>query len=337
MSWPSVTIAVLAFNRRDALDRALAHTVGEAEYPGDVRVVVVDNGSTDGTEAMLRERYPRVEVIRLEDNRGVPAWNEAFAVATSDYVLVLDDDCYLEPGGLARAVTEAERRDAGLVSLRVVAEADRNYAFTDEYRTGLLTFWGCAALIRRDALEAAGPFDPGIFIWAHELDFTMRLLDRGFRHLYLQEVTAVHMKAPGNDAFVERPYRVNARHWGYIAGRRLRLRDVPPVLGNLCAQSALWGVRWDRRAFKALPDVLRGGAGGLRRRDPVRAEVSSLYRRRFRDFAGPWPLLRTPADRLRRGAGSRQKAQRRRHDQFFDERFYPTKNGELVVFPVRND
>lgn len=185
---PRVTAAVLAYDRREELATTLRLLRDELEYPaGRLDIVVVDNASADGTAAMVRRDFPEVELIELPENVGVAGWNAAFARARGEYVLVLDDDCALTGDGLERAVRAAREQDADLVSF-FVASPGEDADFSTEFATGLLSFWGCAALIRTHALERLGGFDPAIFLWAHELDFTMRLLDAGLTHLHLPEV-----------------------------------------------------------------------------------------------------------------------------------------------------
>ena len=72
-------------------------------------------------------------------------------------------------------------------------------------------------------------YDPQIFVWANELEFMLRFYDAGFRHLHLPEVVAVHMKetgAPWTDYIVARAYRINTRHFAYVAGKLLRPRHA---------------------------------------------------------------------------------------------------------------
>src|SRR6476620_8500002 len=117
---PSITIVFLVYNRRDELRVSLQKMLHESDYPrerGDV--VVVDNASEDGAAEMVREEYPEVQLIRREVNTGVSAINDGFAVATGDYVLGLDDDCYLPPAGLRRAIALAQEHQADLVSFGV--------------------------------------------------------------------------------------------------------------------------------------------------------------------------------------------------------------------------
>jgi GT2 family glycosyltransferase len=133
-----VTIVFLAYNRRDKLRESLRRMLAEPEHDrGLLDAIVVDNASTDGTAEMIREEFPDVQLIERQENVGVSGWNDGFAVAQGDWVLALDDDCYLPPGGLGQAITAAHEHGADLVSFKVVSTYDPEQAFTQTYRTGL--------------------------------------------------------------------------------------------------------------------------------------------------------------------------------------------------------
>ena len=304
MSRPTVTIVFLAFNRRDELRESLRRMTTESDYPRDrVDLIVVDNASTDGSAAMVRDEFPQMRLIERQTNVGVSGWNDGLAEAGGDYVLVLDDDCYLPPDGLTRAVQAAEARHADLVSFSVASTHDPAYLFSEKYRTGLLSFWGCAWLIRRSALDTLGGFDPEIFIWANELEFMLRFFDRGYRHLHLPEVVAQHMKPPRDaDAPMDlRGSKINARHFAYIAGKLLHPRDAAEALVALLARQVRDGLLDYPVVLRALPDTLLGFVHGLRNRDPVRnAEVSRAFRRNFESFASPWWVARPVGELVRK-------------------------------------
>ena len=293
---PSVTIVIVVYNRRDELRETLRRMLSESDYEsGRVDVIVVDNASDDGSAAMVREEFPAVHVIDRETNIGAPAWNDGFAVARGDYVLILDDDCYLPPDGLRRAVAAAEEHDAGLVSFKVVSTKDPDWVFTDRYPTGLLSFWGCAWLIRADALAELGGYDPEIFMWTNELDLTIRLYDSGYSHLHLPEVVAQHMKPPepADGGLDVTGYRRNARNWAYVAAKLLRPRDVTAALLALMARSVRHALRQDPRAISGIPLTVAGCIHGLRHRRAVRsAELSRFYRANFHSFVNPLLLAR---------------------------------------------
>jgi GT2 family glycosyltransferase len=289
MTLPLVTVDVLSHDRREKLATSLRTMQRELGYPQDrLELIVVDNGSTDGTREMLRRDFPEVRLIENE-NVGVAGWTRGFEVGRGDYFLVLDDDCYMGGDSLERAVRAAEAQGADLVSFRILSSEDRSFEFNSHYRVGLLSFWGCAALISRRAIDKLEGFDPNIFIWANELEFTMRLLDAGFRHLFLPDVEALHMKPPPGP-FPPDAYAIHTRHLAYIAAKLLRPADAALGLANLAARVIAKPSHWG-----ALPALVEGARRGARVRSPVRGRVSRLYRRNFRDFAAPVSYLRADA------------------------------------------
>jgi len=309
VSAPTVSIVFLVFNRCEELRLSLRKMLHESTYPADrLEVIVVDNASSDGSSEMVRAEFPDVRLITRGENCGVSAWNDGFAIATGDWVLQLDDDCYLPPDGLERAVQAAQAHEADLASFAVVVAHDPTYRFDLKYRTGLLTYWGCAVLMRREVVQELGGYDPGIFVWANELEFMLRFFDRGYRHVHVPEIVAIHVKPvpkttePGHwsEYLRSRAYLVNTRHFAYVAAKLLKPRDAFEAFVALHVSAMRDGVRVDRVAFKGVVECTRGFWMGLRRRDPVRsAEISRTYRRSFHSFASPWWLSRPPSEWVR--------------------------------------
>jgi glycosyltransferase involved in cell wall biosynthesis len=351
MTLPPVTIVFLVFNRREELRTSLREMLFETDYPADrLDVIVVDNASTDGSAAMVRDEFPRVRLIERATNRGVSAWNDGFAVATGDYVLALDDDCYIPGDGLRRAVEAAQAHAADLVSFTVQAASDPSYRFTThEYDTGLLTFWGCSVLFRREVLEVLGGYDPQIFVWANELEFMLRFFDRGFRHLHLPEVASVHMKPLPHarpDYYTSPAYPRNMANIAYVAGKRLHARHAVGALIAMLATTVRNGYLVHPSARYAQPSCVAGFVRGLRHRDPVRsANVSRAFRLNFHEYASPWWWSRPPQAlilalllhvlelawlRVRRVLPRRGPD---RHERYFRERarFYPDEAASLQL------
>lgn len=331
---PSVSVVFLVYNRRSELRESLERMVGGCGCdPDRLEFIVVDNASTDGSAEMVARDYPQVHLIARQENVGVSGWNDGFAVARGEYVLALDDDCYLDADALRRAVEAARNAAADLVSFTVVSSYDREHRYSKVYPTGLLSFWGCAVLIRRAVLGAIGGFDPRIFIWAHELEFMVRFFDHGFRHLHLPEVVAVHIKEVGKTGrlnYLASPgYRYNGRHFAYIAGKLLRPRDALEVFIARVAVHLREGIRENPAALRALPDCFAGFFQGLRHRRPVRnPEVSRTYRLHFHSFASPWWFSR-PLSHMLRGDYSRYPDGR--VEKYFAERsrYYPEVTATL--------
>lgn len=343
---PRVSIVFLVFNRREELAVSLRQMLEEDDHDAARReIIVVDNASQDGSADMVRREFPSVRVIQRTVNCGVSGWNDGFAVATGDWVLALDDDCYLPPGGLQRALDAAREHHADLVSFSVSSSHQPGFRFTDAYRTGLLMFWGCAVLVRRSVLDELGGYDPEIFVWANELEFTLRFFDAGHRHLHLPEVTAVHMKEPGDGEsadYVTNPnHSHNARHWAYIAAKQLQAGDAAAVFAALLATILREAVRVHPVALRSLPAAVGGFRHGLRHRAPVSRSISATYRRSFHSFAGPgwysrplWEILRDAPRRLGRTALGRPNPKPPgRGEESFERhrRFYPRSAAVLQL------
>jgi hopene-associated glycosyltransferase HpnB len=177
--WPSVAIVVPARDEATVLPGSLPTLVGQ-EYPGPVRVILVDDNSTDGTRALVRTRWPSVAIV---DPGEPPAgwagklWALRAGVAEAgevDFLLFTDADIAHRPDSLIALVRAAEEHRLDLVSqmarLRVSAAWERLvvpafvyffallYPFRWSNRPGARTAaaaGGCG-LVRRSALERAG-------------------------------------------------------------------------------------------------------------------------------------------------------------------------------------
>jgi len=344
----SVTIVFLVHDRRDELRTSLRKMLDESDYDAaKVDVVVVDNASSDRSADMVAAEFPQVRLIRRTANNGVSGFNDGFAAARGDFILALDDDCYLPPDGLRRAIEEAQRLDADLVSFGVTSSFDPSFRFDRFYRTGLMTFWGCAALMRRAVLDALGGYDPEIFVWANELEFTMRFYDHGFRHLHLPDIVAVHMKERplGEVEYLESwQATMNARNFAYSAGKLLWPADAAIVMARLLARHLRAALRIDRTAALGIPEMLRGFAHGMRHRERLKhATVSRAYRSNLHDFASPLAhsrplgqiMLGLPREWIRsaRGLPPREDRDVGRMTDYMAERsrYYPVSTASLAM------
>jgi GT2 family glycosyltransferase len=334
--WPLVSIVFVSYNRREQLSVSLDQVLNHLDYPGDrLETIVVDNASEDGTVEMLRDDYRQVQLIRNPVNIGASAWNIGMSTARGEWRLILDDDCYITGDALKTAIRNAEMHRADLVSFLVASSEDPGF-FNDGTRSpGLLGFVGCSALFSRRAIETEPFYDPHLFIWGNELELTIRLLDRGLRHLYLPEVVSVHQKAIPAPTLSIRFATINQRHWAYSAGKLLQPGDALVVLARLVLRTLVDAARSDKRLLRTIPTTLAGFVDGLRRRRPVRPAVSSVYRCACVDFSNPLVFLRTPWQRLSGlidpDRADRARDARRARWNAVAGRYYPPERAVLEV------
>ena len=216
---------------------------------------------------------------------------------------------------------------------------DHDYVFSDEHPTGLLSFWGCAWMVRRDILAELGGFDPRMFIWANELEFMLRFYDRGYRHLRLPDVVAEHISRPPEPIDLAH-YLIDAEHQAYVAAKLLRRREAAEALFVLLLRGLRTGLRDGPDALMALPRIVAGFIRGLGVRRPVgSAELSRAYRHNLECFAPPWVVARPateliralPGEVMRREFGRRRPVSPGRRAQFYAvrPRFYPLSRATL--------
>jgi GT2 family glycosyltransferase len=169
--------------------------VRETTYPY-VEIIVVDNGSSDGTIEMLHKDFPEVEAIALNENIGIEARNIGFKKAKGKYIVGLDDDSYPAPDALQKMVTFFEGNpDVALIAFKIIVPSN-NYVVTQHWPEEPSRFWGCGFGIRAEVLARAGFYSGDFFIYANEDDLVIRVKELGGLIRYLPDAIAYHAKMP---------------------------------------------------------------------------------------------------------------------------------------------
>lgn len=198
-----VTVVIATADRRDQLLHTLAALAALPERPP---VIVVDNGSRDGSVEAVGDLHPHVEVVPLPENRGATARNVGVARARTPYVAFSDDDSWWAPGALSRAAAHLDRspRLAVLQARVLVGEAEAvdptclqmagSPLPRPEGAVGpvLLGFLACGAVVRRHAFLEVGGFDDLLFFLGEEQLLALDLARAGWHTAYADDVVAHH-------------------------------------------------------------------------------------------------------------------------------------------------
>jgi GT2 family glycosyltransferase len=219
-----ITVAIVSWNTRELLRACLE------SLPDGLDVWVVDNGSTDGSGAMVRSSYPNVRLVESERNLGFGGAVNLVARSTSTpWLVIANADVAFEPGALD-ALLAAARADpqAGAVAPRLVLEdgstqhsvlAFPTVPFSALFALGLAgdrlcvpgrwdasrarrVPWAIAALllVRRAAWEDAGGFDERQWMYAEDLDLGWRLRRAGWKTRYEPRAVVHHRSAASTAA-----------------------------------------------------------------------------------------------------------------------------------------
>jgi rhamnopyranosyl-N-acetylglucosaminyl-diphospho-decaprenol beta-1,3/1,4-galactofuranosyltransferase len=200
---PGTCAVIVTYNRRELLEECLTAVAGQSSPPE--RVVVVDNASTDGTAALVRERFPEIDLVSLPENEGSSGgFAEGIQRALEgghDWVWTLDDDTIPEHVALEELLDAAEKlapqRPVALASKVVWTDGalhPMNYStprvqrmddFVWSVESGYVdirysTF--ISLLVSADACRRHGLPRADFFIWSDDVEWTARLLreERGF-------------------------------------------------------------------------------------------------------------------------------------------------------------
>jgi len=288
-------LVVPTWNGRGLLERCLPTLVPQA---GVARLVVVDNGSTDGTAEMLAERFPSVAVVALAENRGFArAVNAGVAAGAAEHVVLVNNDVECDPGFVA-ALSGALARDSGagmaaglLLTPRrervdsYGLEVDRTLAAFPRFacarwpaalhERGLALPSGGAAAYRRDALAAAGGFDDALFGYMEDVDVGLRLAAAGWRCAGAPQASGIHL---GSASFGQRS-RWQVEVSGFARGYMLRKYGVlgsglGPAAWALGVELGVVAVdAMKERDLTALQSRLRGWGAARGRRASAPAEA----------------------------------------------------------------
>jgi len=210
-----VTVVIPNWNGKDLLGPCL-ESLNRQTFQ-DFEVIVVDNGSTDESAALLQKYFPQVKLIRLEKNYGFSAAvNVGIAASYSPYIALLNNDTEVHSSWLKELLEALEANPkAGSAASKILFSHDRSLINTagDEwsvfgvaYQRGnncrddpkynrlcfVFSACACAALYRRDVLNRVGLFDESFFAYMEDVDLGFRIQLAGYLCLYVPSATVYH-------------------------------------------------------------------------------------------------------------------------------------------------
>jgi GT2 family glycosyltransferase len=249
------SIIIVSFNTRELLRECLESVIRESADL-TVEILVVDNNSLDGSPQMVEEEFPQVRLLRSDINLGFGAANNlALAHARGRYIVLLNSDAFFQPAALEVAIRHMdETPDCGLAGGRLIGrdgswqpsarsfhtiisdlivltgladkfpkskffgKFDRTWA--DQYQAAAVDWVpGAFSIIRPEAIEKTGFFDPAFFLYYEEVDLCHRIKQAGYTIWYWPDIVVVHI--------------------GGESSRELRVDDISPR----AAQIDMWRMR----------------------------------------------------------------------------------------------
>lgn len=226
-----LSVVIVNYNVSYFLEQALL-SVQKASQGMDVEVFVVDNNSVDGSNQMVKKRFPEVTLIENKENVGFSrANNQAIRLSNAQYVLLLNPDTVLEEDSLSKCCDFMdEHPEAGALGVKML---DGKGIFLPESKRGLPTpmvaFYkifglsklfpksktfgryhlgflpenethevevlaGAFMLLRKETLDKIGLLDEDYFMYGEDIDLSYRVIKGGYKNYYFPETRIIHYK-----------------------------------------------------------------------------------------------------------------------------------------------
>ncbi len=227
---PDLSVVVINLNGKQLLDDCL-ESLHSAAPDHNLEILVVDNGSEDGSPEMAREKYPEAILTVNEENLGfTKANNQGIEQSTGRYVMLLNNDTRVVPGAFSDAIQFLDTRpDVGCAGLRLLNEDgslqlscrrfpsftqalfnryslltrlfpnnrfSRSYLMTDfQHNLPQEVDWvsGACLVFRRSVLERIGALDERFFMYSEDVDYCYRVWEGGWRVVYIPTAEVYHL------------------------------------------------------------------------------------------------------------------------------------------------
>jgi len=258
MSSPLVTVVVLAYNNYSDTSECLGSLQALDYEP--LSLLLVDNGSSDGTARSASIDFPGVEILRSENNLGVAGGFNLGVIQAlregSDYVLILNNDTVVDPSMIDELVgASAKADDCGVLMPKIVhydrpqiiwsvgaryrrfppAIVMRGLNKPDDGRFDLLEEIPfaptCGLLIPRRTFDRVGLFDDGYFFYFDDWDYSIRVRQAGMSILYVPTARLYHKVSSTIQREGRPPFYW--RTWGASGARYYRRFGRPPLLSAI--------------------------------------------------------------------------------------------------------
>lgn len=253
----SVCAVVVTYNRKDLLQKCLNALLNQTQKPD--HILVVDNASTDGTVEVLKEQYPNIEILSLPTNvGGAGGFFEGMKYAYEagyKWLWIMDDDGIPDKECLMKLLNHSNKADV-LVPIQVNSQGEKygagfwkgryygaNLEGQGTLNVELFSFVG--PLIHRKVITTCGLPKKEFFIWADDLEYSLRIRENGLRTMVILDAI-FHHEYGGESKMVKRfgrlSYRSSQPPWKNYYGSRNQLLMLKTLKKNERIKSYLWNI-----------------------------------------------------------------------------------------------
>ena len=259
------SVIIPTWNRKDDLSDAVDSVLKQKGV--ELEIIVVDNGSEDGTQEYCRNlaaRETRFRYFRFEENRGITiAENTGLSEARGEIIFCLDDDEFMEEDDLLRKVNRLDK-DWDILNVGIVNAHTgewEHFIFSQRRKSNLHksfyvnNFGNGTVFIKKEVIDGIGLFEKDYFRQGHENEYAIRAILNGFNVLYYPELVLRHKVNPFRPGSEESCYyalrNTLLKNYKYFEGSRLFLLQAWQLIQfSLRMLAGKTTPRWMTKALK---------------------------------------------------------------------------------------
>lgn len=287
---PKVSVVIVTWNRKDDVLETLATVYGQVYK--HFEVVLVDNASEDDTVAVVSQRYPGINIVQLEENRGAAGGrNPGIRAARGDIVFLLDSDASIQSDTLLVIVDYLERHpDISGVTCKVLIEAtgeiDRaSWLFSEidmaDSDKEFVSYAFCegASAFRREVFDSIDLFWEFLFYGREGEELAVRAFGAGHPIIYLPSAVVFHRVSPDRRIDVEHQLYYDLRNALAIYLRNYPLWFLAFVAPLKVTTSIVKGIKYRKlhSIWRAIKDVVTNLSVILRQRRAIGHRAAWRY------------------------------------------------------------
>jgi len=262
-----VTVVIVNWNRYEDTCACIESLIKQEGIKTDL--IVVDNGSTDHSETLLRNKYPQVEIIRSDENLGFAGgFNLGIRLALTrdtENILIINNDTIAKSDMISQLLYEMDHKEIGVVgplilyhsnpqkiwssggyidrSVLMPIDSHHRKEILDEpiYRTFLS---GCCLLLKKSLIESIGLFDERFFLYFEDLDYCLRIMQSGWRMKVVPSAKLLHKVSASSGGELSPRERYYMAHSSALYYRKhIREGNFLLILLFRFASAILWTFR----------------------------------------------------------------------------------------------
>lgn len=284
------SIVILTYKRDDVVVKIIEDIKSHLSGRSDFEVILVDNNPDDVDRRHLIEWAPAATWLRMGVNHGVVSRNTGMKAACGEFIILVDDDCYITTKSFLDIFSKTFEQDPkiGAVSVQkrirdethmrrdIIPHTRKNVDVSRPFYTFRIV-GGCVAF-RRAMFERVGGFNPEIFYGLEEIDYAYRIISDGWKIFYTPDISCVEMEDRGGRMPDKVVFTYRIRNKFIISYLHM---PFPQIIFNFALFPIYAFIFYSGSVniFKAVTDFIRWlSRPGHARRDPIGAEAIAYIR-----------------------------------------------------------